>query len=578
MHLKFLRRIIFGCFVLLALSLLRLQIIQGPYFLQLSQNNRIKFVNLAAGRGIIYDRFGKVLANTRSCFNLAIIPQQTKDVQKLIEQISPHLGLSQDELLANFKRNLLAPFIPVVIAQDLPKEKAILLECKEAEIPGLLIQVVPLRDYPYAQSLGHILGYLGRTREKELTQSKDYGLRRQDLVGRSGMEETFDDYLRGEPGGMQVEVNSRGYQVKLLGSKQPQSGGELVLTIWAELQELVDDLLAEEIGACIVLNPQNGEVLSLVSKPSFDPNLFIAALNGKQPESRRVQRLLNSQEAVLLNRAISGMYPPGSIFKIVTACAALENEKITTKTSFFCPGSLRLGGRDFLCWKLDGHGNEDIFSGIRHSCNVFFYNSGLALGADKLTLYAHKFGFGSFTGIELPYQAQGLVPSKAWKLKTYREKWYDGETANFSIGQGYLLATPLQVARMVSAVANGGNLIQPHLVKKIAQQELVVSRKDLGLKKETIKAIKTGMRQVIQTSDGTGHKASIASIEWAGKTATAQAASGVAHGWFVGFYPVEQPEVLVLVFLEHGGSGGEAPARIAKSIMQYVIEQHRGER
>ncbi len=574
MRLILLKRLTFVSFLFLTFCLVYNQIIKGSYYFQLSQNNRIKLIRLAAPRGLVYDCRGEVLAGIRPSFNVAILAQEVKDVQQILNRVSPILDIPNSELLRKFRKNFSAPFIPVVVARNIPKKTAIALECKESDIPGLVIQTEPLRNYRYEESFCHILGYLGRVAEGELGRYKVYGLRSgfEDLVGRTGIEQKFDRYLRGVAGGMQVEVNNRGYQVRVLGKRAPRTGSNLYLTVDAQLQKFVDSLLEQKKGACVVMNPQNGEILALVSKPSFESNLFIATLNGNRKAARRIEELLNSKEAPLVNRAISGTYPPGSIFKIVVAAAGLETDKIIPEDTFLCLGSLKVGNREFLCWNLDGHGRENIYSGLAHSCNVFFYKLGLTLGPDRLSTYARKFGLGTATDIDLPYESRGLVPSKSWKLKTRRERWYDGETANFSIGQGYLLATPLQIAQMISAIANGGYLVRPHIVKRIDEQESNILRKRLALKKETIEIIKEGMRRVVQDEQGTGHNASIPAVEWAAKTGTTQTSSDTAHGWFAGFYPIEEPRILVLVFLEYGGSGGEVPARVAKEILEYIID------
>ncbi len=570
MRLRVLKRLIFAFFLFLALALVYNQIFKGAYYLRLSQDNRIKLIRLAPSRGLIYDRRREIIAGTRLMFNAAILPQEVEDIQQALAKVSPIVEISKDKLSRQYKRNFFTPFLPVVVAHDIPKETAIALECREDEIPGLVIQTESLRDYPQGENAGHILGYLGSVREEELGPLQAYGLRIRDLVGRGGLEEEFDYYLRGQPGGMQVEVNNRGHKVGVLGKRPPLKGGDIQLTIDMQLQNFVSGLLKDKKGSCIVLNPQNGEILTMVSKPGFDPNLFIAALNGKSQASQKIEKLLHSREAPLLNRAISGVYPPGSIFKIAVAAAALETGKITPRTQFNCTGSFNVGNREFLCWNLDGHGSQDIYSGLAHSCNVFFYNLGLALGPDEISFFARKFGLGSPTGVDLPYESAGLVPSKSWKLKTHKERWYDGETANFSIGQGYLLTTPLQMARLVAVVANGGYLVKPHLVKKAGKGSLSFSRQNLDLNKETLGVIKEGMRQVVQNEGGTGHNARIGGVQWAAKTGTAQTARWASHGWFAGFYPLQEPQVLVLVFLEYGGSGGQVPAMIAKKIIEYI--------
>jgi penicillin-binding protein 2 len=565
MRIGFLKTLTLFFFLLLILSLAYNQVIQGEDYLRLSQNNRIKLVRLTAARGDIYDRMNRVLAGTRLKFNVAILGEKAADAKESLKKISPFVGISQQELSRRLRKNYSVPFTPTVVAEDVSKQTAIALECRESEIPGLIIQTEPFRDYRYGKSFCHILGYLGSINEEELSRLKVYGLRARDLIGRSGIEGELDRKLRGDPGGMQIEVNNRGYKVRVLGALQAQKGEDVYLTVDAQLQELVDDLLEKRKGACVVMNPQNGEILAMVSNPGFDPNIFIAAVTGQPLAGKRIKALLTSKDAVLLNRAISSCYSPGSIFKVVVAAAGLETQETSIQERVHCPGSFRVGNRDFFCWKRDGHRSQSLTDSIAHSCNVFFYRLGLKLGADKITLFARKFGLGSPTGIDLPYEADGLVPSKSWKLKVKRDRWYDGETANFSIGQGYLLTTPLQMTRVVSAIANGGYLVQPHI---LSPGQTV--KKKIPLKAETLEVIKEGMRRVIDDSHGTAHKASISGVQWAGKTGTAQASKGAPHGWFAGFFPLEQPRAAIVVFLENGGSGGDVPTAIARKIAQHI--------
>ncbi|MFH1045446.1 MAG: penicillin-binding protein 2 [Candidatus Omnitrophota bacterium] len=569
MRIGLLKRITIALFLFLIASLAYNQVIRGPYYFQLSQNNRIKLIKMDAPRGFIYDRQGRVVAGLRLVFNVAVLPQEVEDIKKTIAAISPLAGVSESALMQYYKNNFFAPFLPVVILHDVPKEKAILLECQEFRIPGLLIQTQPLRNYPYGKSISHLLGYLGKITKEELRQLKEYGVWDRDILGRTGVEGQLDPFLRGQTGGRQIEVNNRGRQVRELGVKQPLPGEDLYLTIDAELQALIGRLMEGHSGACVVLDPRNGEILAMVSEPSFDPQIFVMALNNKTEAARTVSRYLSSGEGVLVNRAISGAYPAGSIFKIVVAVAGLETNAITPNSTTQCTGSIRVGNRSFNCWKLDGHGTENIYTALAHSCNVFFYRLGLALGPDKIALFARSFGLGERSGIDLSAEAAGNVPSKIWKLKTKKEKWYDGETANLAIGQGYLLVTPLQMARLIAAIANGGYRVRPHLVKKFEDKETAVVREKLALKPSTLEVIREGMRMVVQNDDGTGHRAYISGVQWAAKTGTAQAGTGTAHGWFGGFYPFHDPRLAIVVFLEHGGSGGDVPALIAREIVEY---------
>lgn len=572
MRIRLLEKLTLFLFLFLILTLGYNQILRGPYYSQLSQNNRIKLMRLAAERGSIYDRYGEVLADTKLIFNASVLPQEVTNIQQVINKISPVLGISSDKLLREYKKNLLAPFIPVVVAPDIPKETAIILECEESDIPGLIIEAKSQRNYPYNRNLSHILGYMGKISAEELPKEKTYGSQLQNkLTGKSGLENFFEQYLKGEDGGIQIEVNNRGHFVQVLGERPAKKGQDIYLTIDYQLQKYIEQLLEERKGVCIVMNPNNGQILSMASKPDFDPNLFIAAANGKREAQNIIQKILNSKDAPLLDRAVSASFSPGSIFKIVVGCAGLESGKISVNDKIFCPGSLDVGNRKFFCWKHDGHGEENIHSAIAHSCNVFFYNLGLSLGADKISSFARKFALGQPTGIELPYETKGFIPSRSWKIQKKKESWYTGDTANFAIGQGYVLTTPLQLARMVSAIANGGTLVHPHLVTKVGEKLCPLPEPErLSFRKTTLQAIKEGMRQAIQREDGTAHKAEIANVQWAAKTGTAQTSSGFTHGWFTGFYPFETPSIVVIVFLEEGGSGGHLPALIAKEIVEYI--------
>ncbi|MFH1244897.1 MAG: penicillin-binding protein 2 [Candidatus Omnitrophota bacterium] len=572
MRIKLLEKLTLLLFSSLILILGYNQILKGPYYSRLSRNNRIKLVRLAAERGSIYDRYGKVLADTKLIFNASILPQEVTNIQQVINKISPVLGISSGKLLREYKKNRLAPFIPVVIAPDISKETAIILECEESDIPGLIIEAKSQRNYPGNKSLSHILGYMGKISEEELPKEKTYGSQLQNkLTGKSGLENFFEQYLKGEDGGMQIEVNNRGHFVQVLGERPAKKGQDIYLTIDSQLQKYIEQLLEEHKGVCIVMNPNNGQILSMVSKPDFDPNLFIAATNGKLEAQNILQKILNSKDAPLLDRAVSASFAPGSIFKIIVGCAGLESGKISVTDKIFCPGSLEVGNRKFFCWKHDGHGEENIHTAIAHSCNVFFYTLGLSLGADKISSFARKFTLGQPAGIELPYENPGLVPSRSWKLQKKKAPWYTGDTANFAIGQGYVLTTPLQMAKMVSAIANGGTLIHPHLVTKIGEKPCPLSEPErLAFKKTTLQAIREGMRQAVQREDGTAHKAEIADVQWAAKTGTAQTSSESTHAWFTGFYPFETPSIVVLVFLEEGGSGGHFPALIARQIVEYI--------
>lgn len=557
MRLKVLSIIISISFIYLIIGLGYIQIIKGPFYQRLSENNRIRLIPIHALRGNIYDRNGVILASAHPSFNACIVPQEFR--QEAIGLLAKILHLSPDVLRERLSKGRSTPFAPVAIARDIDRPTATILEEQRSELPGVMVEVSGLRYYPYQEITSHILGYLGQVGPAELRLKKKYGYQVRDFVGRGGVEESFDSWLRGEDGGQQVEVDYRGRLTQILGQKEPVKGKDLRLTIDARLQRLAWELLEDKTGAIIVMEPYSGEILAMVSRPGYDPNVFI------DPNRSGIRRrILEDPSAPLLNRAIGCQYPPGSTFKVVVALTALELGKITPSTRRSCEGIYYLGERGFRCWNEDGHGSLDLKEAIIYSCNIFFYQVGLMVGVDNIAKMARYLGCGQPTGIELPKEAKGLVPTSRWKMITKGEHWYDGETLNLSIGQGYLLVTPLQVARMMSAVATGGSLTQPHLIKK---DGMVKGSRKLDILAENVKVIKEGMVKGVSWERGTGHRAYIPGFAIAAKTGTAEVEKGRSHSWFSGFCPAERPEISFVVFLEHGGYGSQEAALVARALI-----------
>ncbi|MDP2912237.1 MAG: penicillin-binding transpeptidase domain-containing protein, partial [Candidatus Omnitrophota bacterium] len=361
-------------------------------------------------------------------------------------------------------------------------------------------------------------------------------------------------------GGMQIRVDNRGRQVKVMSYRKPKSGRDVHLTLDAGLQKEVYRLFDNRPGAAIFMDPRNGEVLSLVSSPAYDP-------------TGSISDAIRQEKSPLLNRAIMGVYPPGSIFKIITSMAALESKSIRPDTGFVCAGKFNIGKDEFDCWNKDGHGYVDLTKAIAWSCNIFFYHTGLLTGADKICEYANLFGLGRKTGIELFGESSGFVPSKEWKRQEKKETWYPGDTANLSIGQGDLTVTPLQMTAMVACVANGGMLVKPHILKRAENTNVgapLAGSLHLNISKEDLDAVRRGMARVVEDPDGTGSNAASKIVSISAKTGTAQVGQGIMpHGWFAGFAPSENPRICFAVFLENGGSGGDAPAEIAKLALEY---------
>lgn len=564
MRLKTIQLTFAAFFIFLGSCLFRLQIIEGDFYRELSYRNSIRLLNVAAPRGSIYDRDRKVLARDKLSFGVFIVPQETKVADDVIGRVSEILEVPQSLLERNYKRNYYAPFAPCELIRDISKQKAIFIEEMKLDLPGILVKEMPQRRYHYGEAMSHVLGYVGEIDREELESLKSYGYNVKDLIGKDGIEKTLDGLLRGKNGGMQIQIDNRGRQVRVLSSKSARRGKDIFLTIDADLQEFAWKMMKNQKGAAIFMDPRNGEILSMVSAPSYDPNISI-------------KEVLGDSDKPLLNRAIMGQYPPGSLFKIVLALAGLETEKIGPLTTFTCRGSLDIGDTGFNCWNLDGHGPMDVKNAIIESCNIFFYNTGLLLRVEKICEYAKRFGLGERTGIELLGEMKGFVPSRAWKRAKYNERWYAGDTANLSIGQGYLLVTPLQLVRLYSIVANGGRLVEPHLLKRLGDRE-VSGHKDvqLKIKKENIELVKSALKGVVEDRNGTGFRAWSDIVSISGKTGTAQTGDIIdTHAWFAGFAPSEDPKISFVIFLERGGSGGDMPALMASKAVEYWFKNKR---
>jgi len=415
----------------------------------------------------------------------------------------------------------------------------------------------------------HILGYLSQIDAWRLERLKEYGYKIQDLVGYNGIEEIYDYILRPRDGGMQIEVDSKGRLSRILGFKDSQRGKDIALTVDLRLQEIIHNNMKGNTGCAIVLNPINGDVLALASFPDFNPQIF------QEDFSAQLNSLLNDPDAPLINRAINSSYPPGSVFKIVVAAAGLERKKIDSQSKFFCSGNIQIGNRQFSCWGT--HREENIVDALSHSCNVFFYNLGLRLGPQLINEYALKFGFNQQTGIDLTGESLGFLPYSLWQRIKRHQKWFAGDTANMSIGQGEILVTPLQIARMMAAIANGGKLIKPRLLKSIKDGSLIINSTsgqavNLPISKETLQIIRKGLVGAVNEQGGTADILANLGISIAGKTGTAQVANAEAHGWFVGYFPVDKPRFVICVLLEHVGSGYRS-CQLTKSIIEQMLAE-----
>ncbi|MDD5116315.1 MAG: penicillin-binding protein 2 [Candidatus Omnitrophica bacterium] len=562
-----LKIVIILMFAVLFIGLANLDLLQGSRFRRLSDSNCIRLIPQEGSRGNILDRNGQLIVGSRISYDVMILPQEPEQIDRALEGISRILNISPGELKSVFRKNYFSSSLPVTVASNIELKKAILLGEYKLEEPAIIVQSNPLRDYPYGTLASHVIGYVNEIDRWRLTKLEDYGYKTKDIVGFGGVEEKYDYYLRQEEGGLSVEVNHRGKFTRVLGFEPPRNGRDVQLTVDLRIQKIAEEALSGRKGSIVIIDPQNGEVLAMANYPNFNPAVFV------NKRTRLIAGLFNNPASPLINRAVSSSYPPASIFKIVVASAALELRKINLATSFLCRGSMMIGSRKFSCW--DVHGMQDVISALAHSCDIFFYRTGLLLGAQNIHDYALKLGLGKSTSFELPYETSGLIPSPLWKKINRFQNWFDGDTANLSIGQGDCLVTPLQAVDMVSVFANGGYLPSPYIIKSVGGVDLSAKKKRMlrvGFRRETLEIVRRGLRAVVSGSRGTGSVLSGLKVPVAGKTGTAQVSRGSTHAWFVGFFPYDKPKYAICVFLEHGGPGHAATV-IARQVIEAMIKQ-----
>ena len=550
MRIKIFKLSVVCAFIFMAFMLINLQLIQGRKLRELSNKNRIRLIPQQGARGKILDRYGNVIVDSELSYDVMVSPGDREGLDDTFGAIAKILGISRQELKARFNKGGVSSFSPVTVADNIEIKKAIALEELKTEYNGIVIQPKALRHYPHGTLACHVIGYLNEIDHWRLTKLEDYGYRTKDIVGFGGVEERYDYYLRQEEGGLSQEVNNAGKFVRVLGFRPPKSGKDIQLTLDLKIQKIVEEAMGERRGAVVIMDPYTGEIIAMASRPAFAPQAII------KNSAKYLPAIFQDSGAPMINRAISGSYPAGSVFKITVAAGALENAKINYATTFFCPGHMRIGKRNFACWST--HNQENLNQALIHSCDVFFYHTGLLMGPQLIRDYALKFGLGKPTGIDLPYEVGGLVPDPLWR-KIYKfRNWFDGDTANFSIGQGDLLVTPIEVTRAMAVFANKGFLVTPYIVSAVAGQDISSAQRKsikLPLKENTINYIRRGLKGVIDDPTGTGNVLFIPGLQIAGKTGSAQVARQAAHGWFAGFVPFDKPKFVLCVFLENGGAG-----------------------
>jgi penicillin-binding protein 2 len=593
------------CFFGLGSRLAYLQVVRADYFSELSQQNRLRLLTMNAPRGYVYDRYGQLLAANRACFAVSVMPLEKRNMDKTIGELARLLDLTEDDIRAKIARQKDRPFEPVRIATDISPETHTRIVEDRDNLPGVVIETLPIREYVYGPLAAHLLGYVSEISGAELTEEAWTGYRAGDVIGKAGLERRYDAELRGTDGGQQVEVDSSGHPVKVLGEIPPVSGNGLVLTIDAELQRVAEDFYDQwtgkirrgegfteiypeaDSGAVVVMKVDTGEILAMFSRPAFDPTVFAAGVDAKTWETLNTDPL-----RPLFNRVLLGRYTPGSTFKMITATAALETGKTNVGYRVFDPGVYPYGNVVFHCWKPEGHGSVDLVTALKYSCNSYFYEMGVKLGpgAETIVEWAERYGLGVSTGIDLAVpgelaEIRGIVAGRG-----VTDLWQGGQTLQAAIGQGHAIS-PIQMAVYASALANGGTRYVPQVVKEVlapdgkllwtAQPEVAGP---VGVSPETIALIRKGL---VASATEIGGPAGPGTSAWlfsnfpvtvAGKTGTATAPPGDDHAWYLAFAPADKPEIAVVVLVERGGHGSTAAAPVAKAIFEQYFGLGRGAR
>jgi penicillin-binding protein 2 len=579
-----------GLFGALVGRLYYLQVMESDKYTLLADENRINMRLLSPRRGRVLDRFGVELASNRRNYRVMIVAEQTRNVDATLEALSKLIQVD-DTQRARVKREIerRRKFVPVVVAENLSWDDFAKVNLHSPDLPGVQLDVGETRDYPYAGTFSHVVGYVGAVSEAEIGDDPLLelpGFR----IGKSGVEKVYDERLRGRAGHSQMEVNAYGRAIRELERHNGQQGDDVVLTIDADLQRFAMERLGEDSGAAVVMDIHTGEVLALASNPGYDPNWFNVGITGPQ------WRQLNGDKyKPLINKAIQGQYPPGSTFKMLVGLAALEAGVMTPETRVFCQGHMEFGNNTFHCWKKGGHGSMNMASGLEESCDVYFYETARRVGVDKIAEMAKRLGLGEFTGIDLTGERRGLIPTRSWKQAVLGQPWAQGENLVTGIGQGYITTTPLQLAVMAARLANGGYAVQPRIVRTddafgpATDQRLAAQRwPHIGIKREQLEIALEGMIRVTTPPRGTaaGARITLAQYAMAGKTGSSQVRrisrqeretrvrkneekpwEERDHALFVAYAPVGAPRYACSVIIEHGGSGAKAAAPVARDIL-----------
>ena len=589
-RISFIGYVIVAALLVLAFGFWNMQIVQVGYYQQRADQNRVREIPLLAPRGRIYDREHRVLADNRPSYNIILIRENSlHTVEQSAAMLSSGISMSKDEVLESINRSIrrhVPKFRPIVLKEDVSVDDIAYVKSHRYELPEIAVELQPRRRYFEGQLAAHAMGYVGEVTEAELTTPEFVNFKSGDQVGKTGLERQYNNLLVGQDGFKRVIVNSFGREMGQLEEQPYVAGNDLVTTIDLDLQRAAEDMVGERSGAVVALDPRTGEILAMVSRPAYDPNLFATRISPVDWNN-----LITDPRKPMQNRAIQSRFSPGSVFKVFMAAAGLEAGTLNPLRSVYCPGYASFYGHTFACDKHEGHGTLGLHDAIVTSCNVFFYNVGNDLGISRIYQYATMMGLGRKSGIDLPNEDSGLIPSEAWKQRVYKAKWYAGETISVAIGQGYVSITPLQAAWAMGGLTTGGRLKQPHFVKpeqlkKLSLPANEIVEEDYPIHQSTVDIVTTAMWGVVNEQGGTGFRARIEGFDVAGKTGTAQVVGKQANlkgqaykdnSWFVGFAPSRNPEIVVAAFIENGGWGAEAAAPVAHAVLETYYKKKLGQ-
>ncbi|MDI6778300.1 MAG: penicillin-binding protein 2 [Patescibacteria group bacterium] len=572
----------------LALRVFYLQVMRNDLYSQMAKENRVRYVPIRAPRGIIFDRNGEKLVNNVPSFDVvavpADLPKDFEEREKEEKELAQMLTMNDQNLKSIVESQDFETLNPILVKENISQEEALVFSEKESRLTGFQLSKAAIREYESGEYFSPVMGYTGKITSEEFKKYPDYLMT--DYIGKTGLEVSYEKYLRGENGKQKAEVDSSGKVKKDLGVEPPKNGSDLVLGLDAGLQRKIygslkamTEATGTKTAAAVAIDPRNGEVLALVDVPSFENNLFARGISAED-----YKNLISDESKPMFNRAVSGEYPPGSTFKPLVAAAALQEKTVNSTATVNCSGGIHIGSYNFPDWKT--HGVTDIKKAIAESCDVFFYSVGggwgdiSGLGIDRIKKYANLFGLGKATGIDIPGEASGLVPDKTWKENRFGERWYVGDDYHSAIGQGFDTATPLQLANMTATIANGGTVYRPHIVRSIKKPDGSEEKKEPEtiaknfIAPSNMEIVREGMRMAVSSEQGSAKQLAALKVTVAGKTGTAQfGGEGKTHGWFVSFAPYNDPEIAMAVLVEGGGEGHSTAVPVTKEVYEWYFEE-----